>query len=113
MLDDGWFHGRRNDSAGLGDWTVGEGVCARGLHPLVTRGRELGMQFGLWVEPEMVNPNSDLARSHPDWILQTGGRLPMEARQQQVLNLAVPEAYQYIFESISALVRDYGLQYLK
>ena len=113
VLDDGWFRGRRSDSAGLGDWTVDADVWPQGLHPLVARVRELGLQFGLWVEPEMVNPDSDLARAHPEWILQTGGRMPMEARRQQVLNLAVPQAYDYIFESISALVREYRLDYLK
>ena len=113
VLDDGWFRGRRSDSAGLGDWTVDGDVWPNGLHPLTERVRELGMQFGLWVEPEMVNPDSDLARLHPEWILQTGGRMPMEARRQQVLNLAVPEAYAYVLESISVLVREYRLEYLK
>ncbi|MFU8947611.1 alpha-galactosidase [Mycetocola zhadangensis] len=113
VLDDGWFSGRRSDDAGLGDWVVDAEVWPKGLHPLVSRVRELGMQFGLWFEPEMVNPDSDLARAHPEWILQTGGRMPLEQRKQQVLNLAIDEAYAYILESISSLVTEYRLDYLK
>jgi alpha-galactosidase len=113
VLDDGWFAGRRSDDAGLGDWVVDTDVWPEGLHPLVDRVRELGMQFGLWFEPEMVNPDSDLARAHPEWILQTGGRLPLAQRQQQVLNLAIPEAYDHILEAISVLVDEYRLDYVK
>lgn len=113
VLDDGWFSGRRSDDAGLGDWVVDADVWPDGLGPLVSRVRELGMQFGLWFEPEMVNPDSDLARAHPEWILQTGGRMPLEQRKQQVLNLAIPEAYDHILESISRLVDEYRLDYLK
>ena len=85
VLDDGWFRHRRDDTAGLGDWYVDEDVWPDGLHPLVDAVRGLGMEFGLWVEPEMVNLDSDLARAHPDWILATGGRLPPPSRHQQVL----------------------------
>ncbi len=113
VLDDGWFRGRRSDDAGLGDWYVDEDVWPKGLHPLVDRVKERGMEFGLWVEPEMVNPDSDLARAHPEWILQTGGRLPLEARRQQVLDLAQPEAYAHILERLSSLVTEYGVAYLK
>ncbi|GAA4982081.1 alpha-galactosidase [Kineococcus glutinatus] len=113
VLDDGWFRHRRGDDAGLGDWYVDEGVWPRGLHPLVDRVRELGMQFGLWFEPEMVNPDSDLARAHPDWILSPGGRLPLQARHQQVLDLANPAAASYVEERVSALVTEYGIDYLK
>lgn len=113
VLDDGWFSGRRSDDAGLGDWVVDTEVWPNGLDPLVNRVRELGMQFGLWFEPEMVNPNSDLARAHPEWMLQTGGRLPLEQRKQQVLNLAIPAAYEYILDAISSLVDEYRLDYLK
>ena len=74
MLDDGWFVGRRGDNAGLGDWQVDPDVWPDGLHPLVDRVTELGMQFGLWVEPEMINLDSNLARAHPDWVLSTGDR---------------------------------------
>lgn len=113
VLDDGWFHGRRDDTAGLGDWVVDTGVYPRGLHPLVGHVRDLGMEFGLWVEPEMVNPDSDLAREHPDWILRARLQLPPEARQQQVLDLAHPEAYAYIAARLHALLDEYPIAYLK
>lgn len=113
VLDDGWFLGRRNDNAGLGDWVVDPDVWPQGLHPLVNRVKQLGMQFGLWFEPEMVNPNSRLAREHPDWLMQTGGRLPLESRHQQVLNIGIPEAWEHVRAAISALVGEYGIDYIK
>ncbi|MFF9854197.1 alpha-galactosidase [Streptomyces litmocidini] len=113
VLDDGWFTGRRDDTAGLGDWTVDTQVWPDGLHPLVDRVRELGMQFGLWVEPEMVNPDSDLARAHPDWLLTTPGRPALTARNQQVLDLVHPAAYAHIATRLHALVDEYGIAYLK
>ncbi|GAA0925946.1 alpha-galactosidase [Pseudonocardia zijingensis] len=113
VLDDGWFRHRRDDTAGLGDWYVDEGVWPEGLHPLVREVRERGMEFGLWVEPEMVNPDSDLARAHPDWILRTGGRMPIPSRHQQVLDLAHPDAYAYILERLDALLTEYPINYLK
>jgi alpha-galactosidase len=113
VLDDGWFRHRRSDRAGLGDWYVDETVWPGGLHPLVDHVRRLGMQFGLWVEPEMVNPDSDLARAHPEWIMATGGRLPPEARYQQVLDLGHADAYSYILERLDALLSEYDIGYLK
>jgi alpha-galactosidase len=113
VLDDGWFRHRRSDNAGLGDWYVDEGVWPQGLHPLVAEVQQRGMQFGLWVEPEMVNPDSDLARAHPDWILATGGRMPITSRNQQVLDLANPDAYGYILERLDALLTEYPISYLK
>jgi len=113
VLDDGWFRHRRDDTAGLGDWYVDEDVWPDGLHPLVDRLRSHHMQFGLWVEPEMINSDSDLARAHPDWILATGDRLPPEQRHQQVLNLGNPEAFAYIRDRLNALVDEYDIDYLK
>ncbi len=113
VLDDGWFAGRRGDSAGLGDWYVDPTVWPDGLHPLVDHVTSLGMEFGLWVEPEMVNPDSELARAHPDWILQARTTLPPAARHQQVLNIAHPDAYQYIAERLHALLNEYPIAYLK
>jgi len=114
VLDDGWFRGRRDDTAGLGDWYVDGDVWPDGLSPLIDRVTALGMQFGLWVEPEMVNPDSDLARSHPDWLLQAAGRLPVEGRQQQVLDLSHPDAYAYILERLDAILTEYPtIGYLK
>ncbi|TWD82301.1 alpha-galactosidase [Kribbella amoyensis] len=113
VLDDGWFRGRRDDHAGLGDWYVDEGIWPKGLHPLVDHVTGLGLQFGLWVEPEMVNPDSDLAREHPEWILATGDRMPPTARHQQGLNLGIPAAYDYILERLDSLLTEYDISYLK
>ena len=113
VLDDGWFVGRRDDTAGLGDWQVDPGVWPDGLHPLVDRVSELGMQFGLWVEPEMINPDSNLARAHPEWILATGDRLPIVSRNQQVLDLGHPDAFDHILTSLDALLTEYRIGYLK
>lgn len=84
-----------------------------GLHPLVDRVTELGMQFGLWVEPEMINLDSNLARAHPDWVLSTGNRTPIPSRRQQVLDLGKPAAFEYILHSLDALLGDYRIPYLK
>ncbi|MFC4242954.1 alpha-galactosidase [Gryllotalpicola reticulitermitis] len=113
ILDDGWFEGRRDDSAGLGDWYVDERVWPRGLHPLVDHVRDLNMQFGLWFEPEMISINSKLARSHPEWIMAAGKRLPPEGRHQQVLDLGNPDAFAYIFERMSSLIEEYQIDYIK
>ena len=113
VLDDGWFRHRRDDRAGLGDWYVDETVWPDGLGPLVEHVVGLGMDFGLWVEPEMVNPDSDLARAHPDWILGTGGRTPPPARHQQVLDLTNPAAYDHILQRLDALLAEYPIAYLK
>lgn len=113
VLDDGWFGDRRDDTRALGDWYVSADVWPDGLQPLVDHVTGLGLQFGLWVEPEMVNADSDLARAHPDWILRVPSRLPREARHQQVLDLAVPEASAYILERLDALLTEYAIGYLK
>ncbi|WP_159500456.1 alpha-galactosidase [Microbacterium sp. 18062] len=113
VLDDGWFRGRRDDRAGLGDWLVDDRVWPGGLHPLVDHVRAHGMQFGLWVEPEMINVDSDLARAHPEWILASGDRLPVEWRHQQVLNLANPDAYAHIRQRLLDLLDEYEIAYLK
>jgi alpha-galactosidase len=113
VLDDGWFGSRRDDRSGLGDWTVSPQVWPHGLHPLVDRVRALGMQFGLWFEPEMVNLDSDVARAHPEWVMATGGRTPVPSRHQQVMNLGVPECYAYIRDAILAILAEYDIGYLK
>jgi alpha-galactosidase len=113
VLDDGWFGSRRDDTSGLGDWEVSAQVWPAGLHPLAEHVVGLGMGFGLWVEPEMVNPDSELARAHPDWILRTPGRTPPAARHQQVLDLARPQVRQYLFDRLDALLREYPISYLK
>lgn len=113
VLDDGWFLGRRDDTAGLGDWVVDPAVWPEGLHPLANRVTELGMQFGLWFEPEMVNPDSNLAREHPDWLLQPAGRLPIESRTQQVLNLTIPATFEHVLTQVDAVLSEYPISYVK
>ncbi|QCB94268.1 alpha-galactosidase [Cellulomonas shaoxiangyii] len=113
VLDDGWFGSRRDDRSGLGDWYVSDEVWPDGLHPLVDHVTGLGLQFGLWVEPEMVNPDSDLARAHPEWMLQVPGRLPRPSRHQQVLDLANADAWQHVLERLDALLTEYDIAYLK
>lgn len=112
VLDDGWFQGRRDDHSSLGDWQVDGEVWPEGLQAISSVVHGLGMQFGLWFEPEMVSPDSNLAREHPDWIL--GPReLPLTWRHQQVLDLANPDAYAYILESMSALIAEVGIDFVK
>jgi alpha-galactosidase len=113
VLDDGWFTGRRSDRAGLGDWRVDEDVWPGGLHRLVEYVRDRGLQFGLWIEPEMVNPDSGLYRAHPDWILSAGHRRPPLQRHQLVLDLTRPEVSGYLLERIGALLSDYDISYVK
>ncbi|MGI8415375.1 MAG: alpha-galactosidase, partial [Nakamurella sp.] len=113
VLDDGWFHARRDDSAGLGDWWVDPDVWPQGLGPLVDHVHHLGMEFGLWFEPEMVNPDSDLFRAHPDWILQTGGRTPRPQRNQQVVDLTIPAAWERIRDMVDAVLSEYRIDAVK
>ena len=114
VLDDGWFRARRDDTAGLGDWFVDETVWPDGLRPLVDAVHDAGMQFGLWVEPEMINPDSDLFRAHPDWALAAAGeRTPLLKRNQLVLDLTNPAAWAYLRERLDALLREYRIDYLK
>jgi alpha-galactosidase len=112
VLDDGWFRNRRNDSAGLGDWYVDDSVWPDGLGALIDGVRSHGMQFGLWVEPEMVNADSDVIRAHPDWI-SGPGRTPPQWRNQQVIDLVNPDAWDYVFERIDALLGENAISYLK
>ncbi len=113
VLDDGWFASRRTDDRGLGDWWVSPDVHPQGLGPLLARVQERGMQFGLWVEPEMVNLDSDVARAHPEWVMQVPGRLPPEARRQHVLNLSIPGCYDHVRNALAALLETYDVAYLK
>lgn len=113
VLDDGWFGARRSDRAGLGDWLVSTAVYPEGLTPLIDHVRGLGMAFGLWVEPEMVNPDSDVFRAHPDWVLTLPSVAQLPARHQYVLDLSRPEVAEHLFERIDTLLRDHPIDYLK
>lgn len=113
VLDDGWFGGRRNDQTSLGDWFVSPDVFPNGLGPLIDHVKSLGMDFGLWVEPEMVSPDSDLYRAHPDWCLQQEGRDKPTMRGQLALDMARAEVCDYLFERLDALLREYDIAYLK
>jgi len=116
VLDDGWFHGRTDDRRALGDWTVDPERWPAGLHPLADAVVTRGMEFGLWVEPEMVNVDSDLYRAHPDWVLRpevATDVLPPEWRHQQVLDLVNDDAWQHVHDRLDALLRDNDIAYLK
>ncbi|MFT4082680.1 MAG: alpha-galactosidase [Nocardioides sp.] len=113
VLDDGWFRGRRDDAHGLGDWQVDAEVWPDGLADLIEEVHDHGMEFGLWVEPEMISPDSDLARAHPDWVLADGDRTPPSWRHQQVLDLSNPDAYAHVRDQLVALVTEYDIAALK
>ena len=113
VLDDGWFGSRRDDRSGLGDWVVSPGMGACGLAPIVEHVKGLGLEFGLWFEPEMVNIDSDLVRAHPDWVLGPRAGLPRPSRHQHVLDLANPGAAAHVEGQISALVAELGIDFIK
>jgi len=113
VLDDGWFRHRRSDNAGLGDWYVDRDIYPDGLSPVVNHVRQHGMQFGLWFEPEMVNPDSDLYRANPEWALHLNDTPTPLARNQLVLDIARDEVSNYLFERITSLVHEYAIDYIK
>ena len=113
VMDDGWFGQRKDDHAGLGDWYVNPQKFPHGLKPLIDRVHALGMDFGLWVEPEMVNPDSDLYRQHPDWVLNFPGRPRSEQRNQLVLNLARPDVRDYVLGFLDKLLTENEISFLK
>lgn len=113
VLDDGWFTGRRNDSAGLGDWSVDATVWPQGLTPLIEHVQSHDMEFGIWFEPEMVSPNSDLFRKHPDWALQDANYQQITGRNQLVLNMSREDVREYLFTSISNLLDTHDIAYIK
>ena len=113
VMDDGWFGERTNDHAGLGDWWVNPQKFPHGLKPLIDKVHSLGMDFGLWVEPEMVNPDSELYRKHPDWVLNFPERPRSEGRNQLVLNLARPDVRAYVFGFLDKLLTENDIAFLK
>jgi alpha-galactosidase len=113
VVDDGWFGKRNTDHAGLGDWFVNKQKFPNDLQPLIAEVNRLGMDFGLWVEPEMVNPDSDLYRAHPDWVLNFEGRPRSELRNQLVLNLARTDVKDYVLSALDRLASTYNIRYFK
>lgn len=113
VVDDGWFHRRNSDKAGLGDWWPDSEKFPGGLTPLIEKVNRLGMDFGLWIEPEMVNPDSELYRAHPDWILHFPTRQPTLARNQMILNMARPDVQDYIFTKIDRLLSENKITFIK
>ncbi len=113
VMDDGWFGQRKDDHAGLGDWYVNSAKFPHGLKPLIDKVHSLGMDFGLWVEPEMINPDSDLYRKHPEWVLNFPGRPRSESRNQLVLNLARADVRDYVEGFLDKLLTENDIAFLK
>ena len=113
VLDDGWFGKRNHDKAGLGDWVVNTRKLPGGLKSLSRAIHRMGMKFGLWFEPECVNPDSDLYRAHPDWAISVPEREPSLSRNQLVLDLTKQEVRDYIVESVSAILDSTKIEYVK
>jgi alpha-galactosidase len=112
-MDDGWFGARNNDRAGLGDWVVNRTKFPNGLQRLIQYVNSLGMDFGLWFEPEMVNPDSDLYRKHPDWAMHFPGRPRSESRNQLVLNMARDDVKEYILDAMNKLLSENNIKFIK
>ena len=113
VLDDGWFGKRDDGTSGLGDWFVNEKKLGGPLSAIRDHAHQNGMKFGLWFEPEMVNPDSDLYRAHPDWAIQTPDEAPTQCRNQLMLDLTRPEVRDYLVETINKVIRDNKLDYVK
>lgn len=113
VMDDGWFGKRNNDDAGLGDWFVNKDKFPNGLDELIGKVNSLGMDFGIWVEPEMVNRNSDLYRAHPDWAYHFDSRYSCELRNQLVLNMTRSDVQEYIFNCLNSLLSEHNIKYVK
>ncbi|MBI5668373.1 MAG: alpha-galactosidase [Chloroflexi bacterium] len=113
VMDDGWFGQRNSDRAGLGDWYVNPEKFPNGLAPLIRRVNELGMEFGIWVEPEMVNPDSDLYRAHPEWVYHFPNRPRSLGRNQYVLNVSRPDVQQFILNFMNDLLSNNNIKFIK
>ena len=113
VLDDGWFGKRDSDNSGLGDWYVNENKIIGGLANLFSKINDLGMKFGIWFEPEMVSEDSDLYREHPEWAIKIPGRNPMRSRYQLVLDMSNPEVIEYLYNSISDILKNNNIEYVK
>jgi alpha-galactosidase len=112
-MDDGWFGARVHDKAGLGDWFVNRNRFPEGLRPFVERVKATGVKFGIWVEPEMVNPDSDLYRAHPDWVISCRGRERSLSRSQMVLDMSNPAVIEYLKASFTETFAGVPIDYFK
>lgn len=113
VIDDGWSGQRHSDADGLGDWYVNTDKFPEGLTPLISAVKEMGMMFGIWIEPEMVNPPTQLLKDHPDWIYHFENRMNDTSRNQMVLNVTLPEVQEFIFNMIDDLLANYEIDYIK
>lgn len=113
VLDDGWFGARRDDTAGLGDWKANTDLLPGGITGIAQKIEDMGMKFGLWFEPEMVNKNSDLYRAHPDWILSVPGRGQSQGRYQHVLDFSRKEIVDHIYDSMADILGNAKVSYVK
>ena len=113
IIDDGWFGKRDDDYQGLGDWYLDERKYPNGLEPVIEHVKNLGMEFGIWVEPEMINKNSDLYRAHPDWLLELSAYQQPEGRHQYLLDLQNPAVFDYLLERLIWLLGSYDIDYIK
>ncbi|MDO5407174.1 MAG: alpha-galactosidase [Eubacteriales bacterium] len=113
VMDDGWFGKRSSDEGSLGDWVVNEEKLPGGLAYLADRLTEMGMKFGIWFEPEMISPDSDLYRKHPEWAVQHPGRELTQSRAQYILDLSRPEVVDYVYESVASILRSANISYVK
>ncbi len=113
VMDDGWFGRRNDDNTSLGDWQVNEEKLPGGLKRLADEVNKIGLKFGIWFEPEMISPDSELYRSHPDWAIALPGRKPCRARNQYVLDLSRPEVTEYVYEAVASVLRSADIAYVK
>ena len=113
VMDDGWFGKRNSDNCSLGDWKVNEEKITGGLKHLVDEVNKIGLQFGIWFEPKMISPDSDLYRAHPDWAIQIAGREATQSRNQYVLDLSRPEVRDYAYECVASILRSANIAYVK
>lgn len=113
VMDDGWFGNRNDDNTSLGDWYVNETKLKGGLKKLVDEVNEIGLKFGIWFEPEMISPESDLYREHPEWAIAIKDRTPCRSRNQYVLDLSRPEVVDYVYECVAKILRDANIEYVK
>lgn len=113
VMDDGWFGKRNDDNTSLGDWQVNEEKIKGGLAHLVEEVNRIGLEFGIWFEPEMISPDSALYEAHPDWAIRIPGRTPCRSRNQYVLDLSRPEIVDYVYECVAAILRSANITYVK